>query len=369
MQQRRSRVLLSGFMAVWIGLGSGVSAQDKVDRRDAIESKEQFIIGPIETYRFQKFSDRYSATLEILDNGEVFRPGIIRIQENRTGATVIEVKSDELVLDTKDGQVKTNVHELPYGEQSLIISDDFNFDGVPDLAVMDGQFSCYHGPSYQVYLATATGLEHNEELTTLAQENCGFFEVDSDTRTLATMVKSGCCWHAFSTYAYVNGKLEEVRHVEEGAMSNASHMIDISGWDTKNGKRVSFSRREWVGEQDDELSVLMSFVLSPSGKRVVLYADKSGGPLFYTALQGNEVALLYPHDDEVGAFTYIAASDRLSFQSGDTTYTVIGPKGTGGLHMEVTARGKTSVLKVEADSLKGSLTALTEAGLKNLELR
>ncbi|GAO96405.1 hypothetical protein PSA5_26825 [Pseudomonas syringae pv. actinidiae] len=49
---------------------------------------------------------------------------------------MIRVQSDELVLgtDPKTGEVKTNVHELPYGEQSVLIYQDFNFDGIKDLA-------------------------------------------------------------------------------------------------------------------------------------------------------------------------------------------------------------------------------------------
>lgn len=356
-----------GVLMLWMGLVALAPARDVVDRRGEMESADAFATAAHKTYRFQPFSDRYSATLEIQDNDEVFRPGIIRIQRTGDGAPMVEIRSDELVLDTTDGQARTNVHELPYGEQSLIVADDFNFDGRPDLAVMDGQFGCYHGPSYQVYLDTATGLEHDDALTTLAQENCGLFQVDHDARTLSTMTKDGCCWHAFSVYGFVGGTLTEIKHTEEDARGDAPGVLSSSGWETRNGKQIAFSRRTWVGDQDDQLTVLMSFQLAPSGKRVLLYADKGGGPLYYASLQGDEIALLYPQGEEAGGFAYDAAADRLAFQRGDTGYAVVGPKGPGGLHMEVTARGKRSTLKVEAGSLQGSLTALPQAKLENLE--
>ena len=41
----------------------------------------------------------------------------------------------------RDGKVRSNIKEIPYGEQSQILYEDYNFDGVPDLALMDGQNS------------------------------------------------------------------------------------------------------------------------------------------------------------------------------------------------------------------------------------
>ena len=74
------------------------------------------------------------------------------IYQKKTNRQLIKINSDELVGDTEDGKIKANVHELPYGEQSAIIYEDFNFDDIKDFAIMDGQNSCYHGPSFQIYL-------------------------------------------------------------------------------------------------------------------------------------------------------------------------------------------------------------------------
>lgn len=73
---------------------------------------------------------------------------------------VLEINSDEFIYELDENfHVKTNVIELPYREQSILIHEDFNFDGIKDLATMDGQFSCYHGASFQIYLETKNGLK------------------------------------------------------------------------------------------------------------------------------------------------------------------------------------------------------------------
>lgn len=109
---------------------------------------------------------------------EVFKAGYIRVYNRKTRQKIVEIKSDELTLDVQDGKVKTNVKELSYGEQSLLIYEDFNFDGRKDLALMDGQNSCYHGPSFQIFLAQGETFKLNPALTRLAQDYCGMFEVD-----------------------------------------------------------------------------------------------------------------------------------------------------------------------------------------------
>lgn len=156
-----------------------------------------------------KFSERYYAkvTVDRERLREVFRPGVIQVYDRkRPGKPIITIKSEELVFDIDDGKIRANVHELPYGEQSLLIYEDFNFDGEKDLALMNGQYSCYHGPSFQVYLADSKGgFTHNSEFTRLAQEYCGFFDIDTEAKTLNVMTKSGCCWHLFEKYK-VDGK-------------------------------------------------------------------------------------------------------------------------------------------------------------------
>ncbi|WP_424798593.1 XAC2610-related protein, partial [Pseudomonas viridiflava] len=150
--------MLSGLMLAT--LASAAETQKTYGEMDAAA----FDKAARKTYALQDFSDQYRATVEVAATDETFRPGVINVYGKDSDKPLIRVQSDELVLDTdaKTGKVKANVQELPYGEQSVLIYKDFNFDGIKDLALMDGQNSCYHGPSFQVFLGTANGFKHSD---------------------------------------------------------------------------------------------------------------------------------------------------------------------------------------------------------------
>lgn len=155
-------------------------------------------------YKVEDSSDYYYAIVEMYpeDIEEVFSRGLVIIYSKETGKELIRVDSDELAVTLRDGEVEANVKQLPYGEQSVIICGDFNFDGRMDIAVQDGQNSAYYGPSYQIYLqGDNRELIHSAAFTSLAQDYLGMFDVDPENERIHTMTKSGCCWHQFSEFA------------------------------------------------------------------------------------------------------------------------------------------------------------------------
>ncbi|WP_279361727.1 XAC2610-related protein [Xanthomonas sacchari] len=319
-------------------------------------------------YDLQDFSDRYRATLEIEDSGEVFRPGIVRVFARGNATPLLEVASPELVVDTdaKSGKVKANVHELPYGEQSVLIYDDFNFDGIKDLAVMDGQNSCYHGPSYQVYLGTADGFEADADFTELAQSNCGLFEVDAQARELHTMTKDGCCWHQFATYSIRDGAPLLERETVEDARGDGPGLAQETVYRDRAGKRVPDMHYLWDEEGETAVGqrkILLEFRLAPAGKRIVVFANVGDGASskpFYAAIGAQQrVDLLYP-DAQGEAMDYDADRHLLSFARGDTTYRIVGNAQGVPQRMEVVARGKTQSLALQSGSVHGSLQAVAQ---------
>ncbi len=74
---------------------------------------------------------RFYATIAGDDKSldEVFRPGSLSVFDAHTNEPLVSVSADEL---TSEG---------------LVLFQGVDFDGLPDLALMDGQKSCYHGPS------------------------------------------------------------------------------------------------------------------------------------------------------------------------------------------------------------------------------
>ncbi|MEI7489696.1 MAG: hypothetical protein WCJ72_20220 [Chryseobacterium sp.] len=119
-----------------------------------------------------------------------------------------------------------------------MIFDDFNFDGTEDMAIRNGNESSYGGPSYEVYVFNSTKKQFviSEELTSLAYENLGMFQTDSERKRLITYSKSGCCWHLTTEYTVVPKKgLLKVYELEE----------DATGGD----ERVKVTKREF---EDDK---------------------------------------------------------------------------------------------------------------------
>lgn len=373
---RSARAVPVPMRAVWrcglVLLGALVSATAAAETdRHADEGFDAQAFAGSEhvTYKVQDFSDRYRATLEVEASEEVFRPGIIRVFGRGGTTPLIEVASPELVLDTdaKGGKVKANVHELPYGEQSVLIYDDFNFDGIKDLALMDGQNSCYHGPSYQVYLGTADGFAPSPEFTELAQSNCGLFQVDAKAREIHTMTKDGCCWHQFAVYTVRDGKPLLQREVVDDARAEGPGLTQETRYRDQGGKRVAQEHYLWDEEGGTALGtrkILLEFRLAPSGKRIVVFAndgDGASGTPYYAAIGAQQqVELLYP-DGEEETFAYDAARHTLSFARAATTYRIVGDAKGVPQRMEVVVHGKTQPLALQPGSAHGSLQAVAQA--------
>lgn len=280
-------------------------------------------LGEQRTFPIAGFSSAYRATVSIEDSEEVFRPGAVSVFDRRSGKRLIHVESDELVLSLRDGEATANIKQLPYGEQSVLIHEDFNFDGRKDLAIMDGQNSCYHGPSFRIYLAIAGGFRYNAALTELAQNNCGLFQVDRAARRLETMTKSGCCWHQFNTYAVTGNRPRLLRSVAESVDMPLVHYRQLA---------VSEGRRRQIRYfLAPEMKPLFAFKLQKSGKRVELFVDND--QLDYALLRGErEVEFSYALDvmgyrasrlrAEPVPFVRNEEATRLAFRNGRYRYAV-----------------------------------------------
>jgi hypothetical protein len=299
-----------------------------------------------QTFKISDFSYSYYGlvTLEEGQENEVFKKGAVSIYKKDTNEEIIRVDSDELTFDLDEkGKIETNVVELPYGKQSLIISNDFNFDGSKDLAIMNGQFSCYHGPSYEIYLNKKGRLEYNNEFTSLAQDFCGMFQVDTEKKRLYTMTKSGCCWHQYSTYKIMEGSPVAIEIVEEDATSFPyiialrSQMVDA---------KMQTSKIKYLSEEvSDKLAG--TFQLKNSKKQVYFFEYE--GFLHYCFTNENkEVAFSFPVNNYSSGF--IRKENSIQFTNADTTYEVLLDKKNCGIW--VNQNGKKTWLEGDVSSLK-----------------
>lgn len=87
--------------------------------------------------------------------------------------------------------------------QTPLIFGDFNFDGYEDIAIRNGNNGAYASPSYNIYLSSKENkFLLNKELTKLASENLGMFDIDKKTKYVSIHQKDGCCFDKTINYKY-----------------------------------------------------------------------------------------------------------------------------------------------------------------------
>ena len=323
-------------------------------------------------YLIDGFSEKYIGKLNIEagQEDEVFKKGAISISLKSSKKEIIKIESEELTFELNEGgEVKTNVLELQYGEQSLIISQDFNFDGVKDLAIMDGYFSCYHGPSFQIYLEVNNELKHSPEFTRLAQEYCGMFGVDNETKTIKTMTKSGCCWHQSSTFKLVNNVPKPILIIEDSFLDYPYYTSKIIEW--VNGKE-NITIEKSFNIEDKDVIELLSFKLVKSQKKVVLFSVNNRGLSYVLLKSKNIVEFNFPPNDidEVSNFEINEAENQLTFKNKKASYQIYERRKAGVVYaigVLVIVDGKEYDLKGELSSVKGSLSAIPKEKLENVD--
>jgi hypothetical protein len=136
----------------------------------------------------------------------------------------------------ENGQPLTNVTML-YDKQSVIDVDDYNFDGMEDVAICDGANGSYGGPSYRIYLSSKAAKKfiYNTAFTKLGN-HLGMFTVDKKKKTLETFDKSGCCWHITERYDVVGGKPRKIYEMVEEVMMSDPTKVMVSTKTLVKGK-------------------------------------------------------------------------------------------------------------------------------------
>ncbi len=165
---------------------------------------------------------------------------------SNTAYQVIEMEDTQIQLD-ESGNAQVNISML-YDNQSVVNIDDFNFDGMEDIAICDGANGSYGGPSYQVYLSSKSAgkFVYNEKFSELGT-HLGMFTVDKKKKVLQIFDKSGCCWHVTEEYAVVNNRPVKVFVEEEDATIADEKKVKITTKRLVKGKwqtKVKFVKRE-----------------------------------------------------------------------------------------------------------------------------
>lgn len=313
-------------------------------------------------YQIEDFSSYFHAIVEVdndADNDS--QTGRIIVYDTKSKKQLLQVESERIYLDLQDGKVKANVKELPYGEQSILIYEDFNFDGFKDLAIQDGFNSCYGGPSYQIYLRDGKGFSHSAGFTDLAQSYCGMFNVDHEEKKIYTMTKSGCCWHQFSEFVVENNHPVAVKIVEEGSSYSISYVTEVS-ISTREGGKMKTVNEKYMGEINED-DLLFYFELEKNGKKVYLF--KYNNELNYVFTNENDkIEFDYQVMCKNPKYEFITTKGKryLKFINPGAEYQVylkILPQGKE-YGTNVITNGKTYTNKANLESVKGSLKKVSD---------
>lgn len=106
--------------------------------------------------------------------------------------------------------------------QTPLIFGDFNFDGTEDLAIRSGNNGAYASPSYDIYLSANGKFVLNAELTKLASENLGLFDIDKKNKQVSIHQKDGCCFDKTVNYKFdaKKGLYEDSSVIEDSSIAD-----------------------------------------------------------------------------------------------------------------------------------------------------
>ncbi|HEX8247110.1 MAG TPA: hypothetical protein VF599_02915 [Pyrinomonadaceae bacterium] len=163
-------------------------------------------------------SKNYNARIEVERCEEDTCSGKLKIELFKKSVAkpfqVLNIAETEFKLE----EAKINNAKRRYDYQSIIFFEDYNFDGIEDLSVRDGNNSAYSGPSYQIYLFSPQRGKfiRNADFTRFAQsEFLGMFEVDKKKRVIRVASKGGCCMHRSEEFRVVKNRLVKVFEIYE----------------------------------------------------------------------------------------------------------------------------------------------------------
>ncbi len=259
------------------------------------------------------FSDDFSGKIIVegnQENSDLETNCTLNIYQKKNGKLIFSKPAFYSEYDMEESKVKSNIKEIPYGEQSILIFEDFNFDGKEDIALRNGNYSCYGGPAYEIYLADKNAFVYNESFTELGSNYCGMFTVDNEKKQLQTMTKSGCCWHQFSTYIVEDNKAVPIEIIEE---SYSGFLVDYSVQKRINGKMVTSTHQEFAYDNKPEFTMIFE-----NGKKMHLMGIYGDEHLTYIFTNAEDVVELFIDE----GFTYNKAHKTVSFQNKNTIYIV-----------------------------------------------
>jgi hypothetical protein len=200
-------------------------------------------------FELKKASKIYDVRLEVENCDETSCEGEAKFSIFKKGQSkpfqVFKNETEFMAEEAKRPNTK-----LMYDYQSVVFFEDYNFDGIDDLAIRDGNNGGYGGPSYTIYLFSSKLRKFvlNPAMTELNQEGyLGAMTVDKKKKVLRVFSKGGCCLHTTEEFKVVNDRPKKVYEYLEDATIADEKRVRITTKRMVNGKwqtSVKYVKRE-----------------------------------------------------------------------------------------------------------------------------
>ena len=174
----------------------------------------------------------YSVRFEVSDCERDYCSGDLKVRLSKKGSKAV---FQEFRLQTDFsfwGDAPQTLSVIPYDKQGLISFEDYNFDGIDDLAIQNGRDAAYGEGSYNIYIfSPRTGkFVYDKRFSALATgPYTGMFSVNKKKRALENSSKSGCCWHEEVEFKIINNRPVKSYQRTEDAFSNDKWVIITTG--------------------------------------------------------------------------------------------------------------------------------------------
>jgi hypothetical protein len=200
-------------------------------------------------FRFTTISNKYDVAISAEKVEYGLWSGKTEVSLFRKGSPkpfqTIHLRDTQISVDDGGRPEIAAVKDKINGKWSSVYLEDFNFDGLEDLAVADGANGGYGGTSYRVYLydRERNRFVFSPSFTRLVQgPYFGIFEIDRKRKTLSVFSKSSCCMHYSEVYKLANGKPKKVGQISE-YLNAASGYTDIETKKLIHGRWRTWNKR------------------------------------------------------------------------------------------------------------------------------
>ena len=199
-------------------------------------------------------SDQYKAKIFVdkCEGNACGGKATVIVYDKVTGREIDTFHSEDLDFGLTETQ-NAKLGWLELGKyQTPLIFGDFNFDGLEDLAIRNGNKGAYSSPSYDIYLAAAENkFLPNSELTKLASENLGMFDVDKKLKQVSIHQKDGCCFDKTINYKFdaKNVPYEDSSVIEDSSIADIVTVITQKMVDGKVKRTVQkFKMKDYYNQ-------------------------------------------------------------------------------------------------------------------------